>query len=144
MFKYDLDFIKSLVPMPDLAEKYGVKVRRGKCCCPFHGDRHPSMKIYDNGFNCFACGAHGDIFTWVQMMDSISFLQSIEKIMSMYGINAEHIQVEPEDKKAAELKNEYRKLDRLVKKLQPKTESEPPSDEFLKVLHKRNQLKDII
>lgn len=42
--------------------------------CPFHrGDRSPSMKIYKQDYNCFACGENGDIFSFVQRMEKLSF-----------------------------------------------------------------------
>lgn len=29
-------------------------------CCPFHGDSHPSMLVYEDKYSCKACGAYGD------------------------------------------------------------------------------------
>ena len=44
--------------------------RKGFIHCPFHrGDRDASMKIYDRDFHCFACGAHGDIFSFIMLME---------------------------------------------------------------------------
>lgn len=38
--------VKSQVTTRQVAERYGVPVNRsGMACCPFHDDRHPSMKI---------------------------------------------------------------------------------------------------
>ena len=38
--------IKAAVPVRQAAEHYGLKVNRnGMACCPFHNDRHPSMKL---------------------------------------------------------------------------------------------------
>ena len=34
------------------------------------------MKIYKRDFNCFGCGANGDIFTFVMLMDGISFKEA--------------------------------------------------------------------
>ena len=53
--------VKESVTARQAAEQYGVKVNRnGMVCCPFHKDRHPSMKV-EKGFYCFACGAKGDV-----------------------------------------------------------------------------------
>ncbi len=53
---------RAAVPVPAAAERYGLQVRRGgMVCCPFHEDRHPSMKIYDDHYYCFGCQAHGDV-----------------------------------------------------------------------------------
>ncbi|MCI5610176.1 MAG: CHC2 zinc finger domain-containing protein, partial [Roseburia sp.] len=38
--------IKSMISVRQVAESYGLKVNRnGMACCPFHNDKHPSMKI---------------------------------------------------------------------------------------------------
>lgn len=47
--------VKERVTARQVAERYGLKVRRnGMACCPFHNDKHPSMKI-DQNYYCFAC-----------------------------------------------------------------------------------------
>ncbi|MGO5026798.1 CHC2 zinc finger domain-containing protein [Mediterraneibacter faecis] len=52
--------VKERVTARQVAEKYGLKVRQnGMACCPFHNDKHPSMKI-DRNYYCFSCGAKGD------------------------------------------------------------------------------------
>ena len=40
-------------------------------CCPFHGDKHPSMKV-DSRFHCFACQADGDVIDFAA--DFFNFL----------------------------------------------------------------------
>ena len=53
--------VKSFVTTREAAEHYGLKVNRnGMACCPFHEDRHPSLK-QDKRFHCFGCGAVGDV-----------------------------------------------------------------------------------
>jgi DNA primase len=32
--------------------------------CPFHNDSNPSFTVYENGYNCYGCGVHGDVFDW--------------------------------------------------------------------------------
>ena len=67
--------IKSAYSMKDILARYGmIPNRSGFCKCPFHsGDNTASLKIYDKDFNCFGCGANGDIFTFVQKMEGLSF-----------------------------------------------------------------------
>lgn len=51
-----------------MAESYGLHVRRnGTACCPFHDDRHPSMKV-DKNYHCFACGVGGDAIDYTARM----------------------------------------------------------------------------
>ena len=76
--------IKSMVSTPELLAFYGFKRdRAGFVCCPFHGEKTPSMKVYDGarGFHCFGgCGAHGDIVDFVQRYFKLSFKDAIAKI----------------------------------------------------------------
>lgn len=53
--------VKQNVTTRQAAEFYGVTVsRNGMALCPFHEDRHPSMKV-DRRFHCFGCQADGDV-----------------------------------------------------------------------------------
>lgn len=52
--------LRHAAPLGEAAERYGT-VRRGFMRCPFHEDRVPSLKLYDDHFHCFGCGAHGDV-----------------------------------------------------------------------------------
>ena len=58
--------VKSRVSARKVAEAYGLKINyRGMACCPFHNDKHPSMKIDNTHYHCFGCGAHGDAIGFV-------------------------------------------------------------------------------
>ena len=78
--------IKQTYSMRDILEKYGIHVNRsGFASCPFHkGDRTPSLKVYEKDFYCFACGAHGDIFTFVQKMDNLTFREAFQSLGGNY------------------------------------------------------------
>lgn len=70
--------IKDLYSMKDILERYGLPQpnRAGFIYCPFHKEKTASMKIYKDSFYCFGCGAGGDIFTFVQELDGISFKEA--------------------------------------------------------------------
>lgn len=78
--------IKQQYSMRDIVEQYGFKVNRaGFISCPFHtGDRSPSMKIYPKDFHCHACGANGDIFTFIQMIDQVDFKTAFQSLGGTY------------------------------------------------------------
>lgn len=82
-----VDEIKQTYSMREIAERYGVKIKRdGMCSCPFHGkDKHPSMKIYKDSFHCFTCGANGDIFTFIQKTDNCDFKTAFYSLGGSYG-----------------------------------------------------------
>lgn len=56
------ELVKQNVCTPKAAAQYGLEVsRNGMARCPFHDDRHPSMKLNRDYFYCFGCGASGDV-----------------------------------------------------------------------------------
>lgn len=67
--------LKQKYNMRDILNRYSISVNRsGFARCPFHkGDREPSMKVYEKDFHCFGCGAHGDIFSFVMLIDHCDF-----------------------------------------------------------------------
>lgn len=80
--------IKKSVPMREIAERYGIKVNRnGFCRCIFHNERTPSMKLYKDSFYCFSCQKSGDIFTFVQKMDGLSFKEAFSTLGGGYDNN---------------------------------------------------------
>ena len=73
--------------MPDVAKFYGLQISRsGMACCPFHNDNTPSMKIYEDNFYCFGCGATGDCTCFVAKLFNISQLESAKKISYDFGL----------------------------------------------------------
>lgn len=78
--------IKSQYSMADIIRQYGLTVNRaGFIKCPFHtGDRTASLKVYRNTFNCYGCGANGDIFKFVQLMDNTDFKTAYLKLGGEY------------------------------------------------------------
>lgn len=79
--------IKSAVSTKDAACFYGTKVlRNGMCRCPFHPDKHPSMKV-DNRFHCFGCGADGDVINFVERLYGLAPIDAARKLISDFGLN---------------------------------------------------------
>lgn len=82
--------IKQQYSMRDVAAMYGIYPdRSGMIHCPFHrGDREASMKIYKKDFHCFGCGANGDIFSFVQQMDNLTFKEAFAFLGGTYEQSA--------------------------------------------------------
>lgn len=74
--------------MQDAAKFYGLQLSRsGMACCPFHEDRTPSLKVYDDYFYCFGCGTTGDCTGFVSKLFGISQLEAAKKINHDFGLN---------------------------------------------------------
>ena len=79
--------IKDAVSTREAASFYGLKIGRGgMTCCPFHNDKHPSMKV-DARFHCFGCGADGDVINFVQQMFSLDAKQAAFKLIDDFHLN---------------------------------------------------------
>lgn len=79
------DEIKQSVSIHEVVEKYGIRIdKKGFCCCPFHREKTPSMKIYKDSYHCFGCGASGDIFSFVQKIDNCDFKTAFKSLGGTY------------------------------------------------------------
>lgn len=86
-----VDEIKQSVSMREVVERYGYHPNRaGFISCPFHhGDRTPSMKIYKKDYHCHACGANGDIFSFVQGIENCDFKAAFKLLGGTYKHQSE-------------------------------------------------------
>lgn len=86
------DEIKQSVSMREVVEGYGYHPNRaGFISCPFHqGDRTPSMKIYKRDYHCHACGANGDIFSFVMGMEHCDFKTAYKALGGSYKAKSDH------------------------------------------------------
>ena len=81
--------VKEYLTARQVAENYGLQVRRnGLACCPFHDDKHPSMKI-DKNYHCFACGVGGDVIDYVSRMFGLSQYEAALKIVEDFRLPIE-------------------------------------------------------
>ena len=82
------ELIKQVVRVPEAAAYYGLQVsRNGMVCCPFHNDRHPSMKLNERYFYCFGCGVTGDVIDLVARLFDLSNYEAAKKLAHDFGID---------------------------------------------------------
>ena len=80
--------VKNSVTVKQAAEHYGCKVNRGDMiCCPFHDDRHPSMKLNEDYFYCFGCGTTGDVIDFVAWLFGLSSYEAAKKLAYDFGMD---------------------------------------------------------
>ena len=80
--------IKAAVSLKEAAEHYGLKIGRGDMvCCPFHNDHTPSMKLNEDYFYCFGCGATGDVIDFVARLFNLSNYEAAQKLAYDFGID---------------------------------------------------------
>ena len=82
--------VKAAVTPRMAAERYGLPVRQGSMvCCPFHADRTPSMKLNEDYFYCFGCGATGDVIDLAARLFDLSKYEAVQKLAADFGISGE-------------------------------------------------------
>ena len=82
--------VKAAVPPRMAAERYGLPIQQGNMiCCPFHADRTPSMKLNEDYFYCFGCGASGDVIEFTSKLFGISALDAAKKLAADFGITGQ-------------------------------------------------------
>ena len=80
--------VKQSVTVREAAERYGIEVKRGgMACCPFHDDKNPSMKLNEEYFYCFGCGATGDVIDFTARLYNLSPKEAAEKLAQDFGID---------------------------------------------------------
>jgi len=78
-----IEDIKNRVNIVDVISKYVPVSKKGRnhvCVCPFHNDTNPSMQISEDKqiYKCFSCGAGGNVFTFVEEFEKVSFIEAVK------------------------------------------------------------------
>ena len=88
-------FAQSVKQQADIVRIIGeyVRLTKGgaqsfKGLCPFHKEKTPSFNVQaaQQFFHCFGCGQSGDVFTFVQKMENISFPEAVRTVAQKCGI----------------------------------------------------------
>jgi len=84
-----LDTIRARTNLPALIGRVVKLKRAGRGytgLCPFHSEKTPSFSVYQNGYHCFGCGAHGDAFAWVQHCTGGTFREAVNTLAEDTGM----------------------------------------------------------
>ena len=106
---------------------------KGMALCPFHGEKTASMSFTDteNLFHCFGCKEGGDIFHYVQLINSFEFQEAVEFVAEKYNFKLSYISNQYE----VGINSYVEKMKNLQEYFISKIQSE-------KGTHARNYLKD--
>jgi len=84
--KERIESIKQSVDLAALVRAKGVSLRKnGKSyfgLCPFHGDKNPSFSVnpLNNLWQCFGCGAGGDVIRFIELFDQVDFKEAVRRL----------------------------------------------------------------
>lgn len=84
------DQLKTHLAPRCVTERYGPPIHRGDMiCCPFHDDKTPSMKLYDDHFYCFGCQKSGDVIDLAAQLLGLTNHEAAKRLASDFGIAGE-------------------------------------------------------
>lgn len=86
-----IEQVRQSADIVEVVSDHVALTKRGKNhigLCPFHDDRRPSFNVSQDKqiYKCFACGAGGNVFTFLMEMERISFTEAVRKLASQAGI----------------------------------------------------------
>ena len=151
------EVVKQSVTVREAAELYGIEVNRGgMACCPFHDDRHPSLKLNEDYFYCFGCGATGDVTDFTARLYDLSPKEAAEKLAQDFGLSYDskaplrrsyvrqksEAQVRKEKREHGwrVLTDYYHLLRKWEADYSPKTPDEDPHPRFLEAVQKKDYM----
>jgi DNA primase len=75
--------------------------------CPFHNEKTPSFSVHATRqfYHCFGCGVSGDVFSFVQKVENITFPEAVRAVAQKLGIALPKISYSsPAEAKEAQLR----------------------------------------
>lgn len=96
-----LEEISRATDIVEVISEFITVKKRGKsflALCPFHPDKHPSLHISQEKqvYHCFSCKASGNVYTFVQNFEKITFMEAVEKLAAKAGIELKKSYGEPD------------------------------------------------
>ena len=151
------EVVKQSVTVREAAEMYGIEVKRGgMACCPFHDDKNPSLKLNEDYFYCFGCGATGDVIDFTARLYNLSPKEAAEKLAQDFGlaydskapIRRNYVRQKSEAQARKEnrehawrvLADYYHLLRKWEADYSPRTPDEAPHPRFLEAIQKKDYM----
>lgn len=107
-------FIEDLLARSDIVQLINQRVplkKAGssyKACCPFHDEKTPSFNVsaQKQFYHCFGCGASGDALKFLMDYDGLSFVEAVESLAALSGMEVPREQLSPQAQKQAQQKRD--------------------------------------
>ena len=155
MAQNTFEAVKQSISVREAAQMYGIEANRsGMACCPFHDDKNPSMKLNEEYFYCFGCGATGDVIDFTARLYNLSPKEAAEKLAQDFGLvydsqappRRSYIRQKSEAQKFKEdrdhafhvLADYYHLLRKWETDYSPKTPEENPHPRFMEAIQKKD------
>lgn len=139
----EINDIQKQANIVDIIGSYVDLEKKGSnyfCICPFHDDHNPSMSVNEEKgiFTCFVCHKTGNVFSFVQDFENVSFIEAVKIVAEKIGITlSEGI------KTVSKYDKHYEAMNLAIKYYQNNLRSKDGSD-ARKYLQNRNITDEII
>ena len=137
-----IDEIKSRNDIVDVIGSYIDLNEKNKALCPFHDDHNASLSVHKDKqiFKCFSCGESGNVITFVEKINGVTFTEALKILADRAGIK---IDVK-ETKKTNTKFDKYYEINDTVNKYFKNNLISKSGREALKYLSDRSIDKEII
>src|SRR5450631_1972934 len=108
------NFKETLKQQADIVRVVGDYVKLKKAgaqnysgLCPFHSEKTPSFSVHATRqfYHCFGCSASGDVFSFVQKIENITFPEAVRAVAQKFGIAVPQVSFgSPAEAKEAKLR----------------------------------------
>ena len=139
--KMAAQMIRDTVTMEEILGLYGYQTRRGFMCCPFHGEKEPSLKVYpkSGGWHCFGCERGGSVIDFVKEHEGCDFRTAVIAIDRALHLDLMDPHEDPEE--ARQEARIQKKLDDFVDSVYSVCELERCQIEIEQKDHWRKQIE---
>ena len=114
-----IDRLRDSVDIVDVVGDYvslRPKGHRHWACCPFHNEKTPSFEVDSRSqmFYCFGCHKGGNVFTFLEEHDNMTFQEAVQTLAGQAGISLPEQSYRPGEKKARDEKMQILKLNKVA------------------------------
>ena len=136
-----IDEIRNKNDIVDIISQYVILKRSGRNffgLCPFHKEKSPSFSVSPDKqiFHCFGCGVGGNVFHFVEKIENLSFIETLDMLANRVGITLPTLENSADDK-LIRLKSRVYEINEETAKFYHENLYKPTSKEAQNYIKKR-------
>lgn len=135
-------FIDDILARTDIVDLIDSRVKLKKqgrdyqACCPFHHEKTPSFTVSPKKqfYHCFGCHAHGNAISFLMEYDKLEFVEAIEELASLHGLEVPREKSTLDEKTRVSFKtkrNLYELMQEIAKFYQEQLTQNIPAQNYL-------------
>lgn len=133
----DTQLIKDKIDVVDLINEY-VTLKPGgvnhKGLCPFHQEKSPSFMVNRERqmWKCFGCGKHGDVFTFIEEIEGMEFVEALRYLADKAGVTLTNTRSDVQSSLKNRLKDVNAAAARFFHQVLKQMDVAKPAQEYLR------------